>query len=160
METSNFFQIALDLIDTETKKLESFCDTLDKNPPEKKNRIAEYKCAKYRYAGATNVWCRFFHSHRVAGRNVGTHYLIPQLNDIFITKPETLYDNAPDGEKQDYALYYGTVAFADSEIAKLESKLEHATDWEKVELEERIGGLNFAKECLNEAWQRRKEVIQ
>ena len=46
------------------------------------------------------------------------------------------------------------------EIAKLESKLENATDWEKVEIEERIGGLNFAKECLNEAWQRRKEVTE
>lgn len=30
----------------------------------------------------------------------------------------------------------------------------------QIALEERIGGLNFAKECLNEAWQRRKEVIQ
>lgn len=162
VSNSAFFLIANDLLDKECKRLCDFTDSLDKNPPEKKNRIAEYKCAKYRYAGTTNVWCRFFHSHRVAGRNVGTHYLIPQLNDIFITIPEyvTLYDNAPDGEKQDYALYYGTVAFADSEIAKLESKLEHATDWEKVEIEERIGGLNFAKECLNEAWQRRKEVIQ
>lgn len=162
METSSFFQIALDLINTETKKLEIFCDTLDKKPLEKRNRIAEYKCAKYRYAGATNVWCRFFHSHRVAVRNVETHYLIPQLNDIFIAIPEyvALYENAPDCEKQDYALYYGTVAFADSEIAELKAKFENATDWQKIELEERIGGLEFAKECLNEAWQRRKDVIQ
>ena len=161
METSSFFQIALDLINTETKKLENFCDVLDKDPVAKKNKIAEYKCAKYRYAGATNVWCRFFHSHRVAGRNAETHYLIPQLNDIFIAIPEyvALYENAPDCEKQDYALYYGTVAFADSEIAELKAKFENATDWQKIELEERIGGLEFAKECLNEAWQRRKDVI-
>ena len=71
-----------------------------------------------------------------------------------------LYDNAPDEEKQDYALYYGTVVFADSEIDKLESRLVDATDWEKVELEERIGGLRFAKDCLDEAWQRRGEVIE
>ena len=161
MGNSRFFEIALEMINTETKKLENFCDVLDKDPIAKKNKIAEYKCAKYRYAGATNVWCMFFHSHRVAGRNVGTHYLIPQLNDIFITIPEyvALYDNAPDGEKQDYALYYGTIAFTDSEIAKLSQKLESATDWEKVELKERIGGLSFAKECLNEAWERRKDVI-
>ena len=161
MENSRFFQIALEIINTETKKLETFCDTLDKDPVTKKKKIAEYKCAKYRYAGATNVWCRFFHSHRVAGRNVETHYLIPQLNDIFIKIPEyvALYNNAPDGEKQDYALYYGTIAFTDSEIAKLEAKFENATDWQKIELEERIGGLKFAKECLNEAWQRRKDVI-
>ena len=161
MGNSRFFEIALEMINTETKKLENFCDVLDKDPVAKKNKIAEYKCAKYRYAGATNVWCRFFHSHRVAGRNAETHYLIPQLNDIFIAIPEyvALYENAPDCEKQDYALYYGTVAFADSEIAELKAKFENATDWQKIELEERIGGLKFAKECLNEAWQRRKDVI-
>ena len=38
-------------------------------------------------------------------------------------------------------------------------KLIYATDWEKVELEERIDGLNFAIECLNEAWEKRKDVI-
>ena len=161
MGNTRFFEIALEMINTETKRLENFCNVLDKDPIAKKNKIAEYKCAKYRYAGATNVWCRFFHSHRVAGRNVETHYLIPQLNDIFIAIPEyvALYENAPDCEKQDYALYYGTVAFADSEIAELKAKFENATDWQKIELEERIGGLEFAKECLNEAWQRRKDVI-
>ena len=161
MGNTRFFEIALEMINTETKKLENFCDVLDKDPVAKKNKIAEYKCAKYRYAGAINVWCRFFHSHRVAGRNAETHYLIPQLNDIFIAIPEyvALYENAPDCEKQDYALYYGTVAFADSEIAELKAKFENATDWQKIELEERIGGLEFAKECLNEAWQRRKDVI-
>ena len=30
--------------------------------------------------------------------------------------------------------------------------------WERVELEERIGGLQFAMVCLDEAWQRRGEV--
>ena len=161
MGNTRFFEIALEMINTETKRLENFCNVLDKDPIAKKNKISEYKCAKYRYAGATNVWCRFFHSHRVAGRNAETHYLIPQLNDIFIAIPEyvALYENAPDCEKQDYALYYGTVAFADSEIAELKAKFENATDWQKIELEERIGGLEFAKECLNEAWQRRKDVI-
>ena len=161
MTNSRFFEISLEMINTETKKLESYCDALDKDPLQKKQKIAEYKCAKYRYAGATNVWCRFFHSHRVAEKNTETYCLIPQLNDIFITRPEyvALYENAPDYEKQDYALYYGTIAFAESEIADLEAKFENATDWQKVELEERIGGLKFAKECLDEAWQRRKDVI-
>ena len=159
---SVFYTLAHNAMNREIKRLEDFCENLDKNPALKKEQIAEYKCAKYRYAGATNVWCRFFHSHRVAGRNAETHYLVPQLNDIFIAIPEyvALYENAPDCEKQDYALYYGTVAFADSEIAELKAKFENATDWQKIELEERIGGLEFAKECLNEAWQRRKEVIQ
>lgn len=161
MENSTFYQVAVELIDAETKKLESFCNALDKDPVAKKNQIAEYKCAKYRYAGATTVWCMFFHSHRVAERNAKNHYLIQQVNDIFVTIPEyvTLYENAPDGEKRDYALYYGVLAFANDEIAKLEQKLTNATDWEKIELEERIGGLQFAKVCLDEAWQRRKDVI-
>ena len=161
MENLTFYQIAVELIDAETKKLESFCNALDKNPIAKKNQIAEYKCAKYRYAGATAVWCMFFHSHRVAERNAQNHYLIPQVNDVFVTIPEyvALYENAPDDEKRDYALYYGVIAFADSEIAKLEEKLPLANDWQKVELEERIGGLQFAKVCLDEAWQKRKDVI-
>ena len=161
MENSAFFQNAVKLINEETKKLESFCNELDKDPIAKKNNIAEYKCAKYRYAGATAVWCMFFHSHRVAQKNVQNHYLIPQVNDIFVTVPEyvELYENAPDDEKRDYALYYGVLAFANAEIAKFEEKLAYASDWEKIELEERIGGLQFAKVCLDEAWQKRKDVI-
>ena len=161
METSTFFQDAVKLINEETKKLESFCNELDKDPIAKKNNIAEYKCAKYRYAGATAVWCMFFHSHRVAEKNTQNHYLIPQVNDIFVTVPEyvALYESAPDNEKRDYALYYGVLAFANDEIAKLEEKLTNASDWEKIELEERIGGLQFAKVCLDEAWQKRKDVI-
>ena len=54
-------------------------------------------------------------------------------------------------------LNYGVTAFADAEIDKLKSKLPLATDWEKIELEERIGGLLFAKECLDEAWMKRKD---
>ena len=162
MTNSRFFQIAIELIHNEAEKLESFCNSLDKDPIAKKSQIIEYKCAKYRYAGATNVWCMFFHSNRVAEKNAENHYLIPQVNEIFVTIPEyiALYDNASDDEKRDYALYYGVIAFADSEITKLESKLTSATDWEKIELEERIGGLRFAKECLDEAWQRREEVIK
>ena len=161
MENLTFYQVAVELIDAETKKLESFCNALDKDPVAKKNQIAEYKCAKYRYAGATTVWCMFFHSHRVAERNTQNHYLIQQVNDIFVTIPEymALYENAPDGEKRDYALYYGVIAFANTEIAKLEEKLPFANDWQKIELEERIGGLQFAKVCLDEAWQKRKDVV-
>jgi len=162
MNPSTFFERAANLIHNETQKLEQFCAALDKNPIEKKQRIAEYKCAKYRYAGATNVWCRFFHSHRVAGQNAKTHYLIPQLNEMFIAMPEyvAFYDNAPDEEKRDYALYYGTLAFADAEIAESEAKLPHADDWQKIELEERISGLKLAKDCLSEAWQKRKDVAK
>ena len=36
-------------------------------------------------------------------------------------------------------------------------KSAEITDGEKVELAERIGGLQFAKECLDQAWLHRKE---
>ncbi len=160
MGNSRFYQIGIGLINAETKRLDDFCDALDKNPAERKKKITEYKCAKYRYAGVINIWYAFFHSHRTAERNAEKHYLLPKVNDIFIEIPEyvALYDNAPDNEKRDFALYYGVTAFADSKITELEAKLPLATDWEKVELEERIGGLRFAKECLDEAWQKRKDV--
>ena len=161
MENSRFFENVKELINTETKELESFCTALDNDPIAKRSRIAEYKCAKYRYAGIINVWCRFYHSQRVAAGNSVNHYLIPQVNDVFITVPEyvAFYDKAPDEEKRDYAFYYGFTAFTMTEIAKLKANLTNATDWERVELEERIGGLQFAKKCLDEAWQRRKDVI-
>ncbi|MBQ7336202.1 MAG: hypothetical protein IJW92_07005 [Clostridia bacterium] len=160
MSSSAFYEIAINLINAETKRLDSFCSALDKNTDEKKKQIVEYKRAKYRYAGATKVWCMFLHCHRLKDRNKNSHYLIPQVDEIFLCNPTNvaIYNNALDAEKCDYGLYFGVTAFADAEIAKLEEKLPHAADWEKIELEERIGGLRFAKACLGEAWQKRKEA--
>ncbi len=162
MNNSRFYQTAMERINAETKRIDDFCDALDKNPAERKSNITEYKCAKYRYAGVTNIWYALFHSHRTAERNEENHYLAPEVNDVFITFPEyvALYDNAPDKEKRDYALYYGVIAFIESKIAEITANLPFATDWEKVELEERIGGLLFAKECLDEAWEKRKEAVE
>ena len=162
MIDSRFYANAVKTIKSETEKLNQFCEALDGDPAEKKKRIVEYKRAKYRYAGATNIWCMFFHSYRVKDRNVHTHYLIPQVNEVFELNAEyvALYENAPEEEKLDYGLYYGVVAFAEAEIANLEDKLPYATDWEKVELEERVGGLLFAKACLDEAWLKRKDVSE
>ena len=53
----------------------------------------------------------------------------------------------------------GRVGIADNAKKKLEEKIPSANDWEKIELEERIGGLTFAKNCLDEAWKRRKDVL-
>ena len=154
---SRFFEIALERINRETKALESFCAELDKDPAAKKAQIAAYKCAKYRYVGATAVWCMFFHSHRVHARNEGNHYLIPEVNEIFVQNKEylALYDNAPAEEKLDYGLYFGVRAFGEAEIAKLESKLPSASDWEKVELTNRMEGLRAGIACLDGAWRER-----
>ena len=72
---------------------------------------------------------------------------------------EEFYQPASKDERPDYSLYYAILAFADLEIEKLNSNLSNASDWERIELEERIKGLRFAKECLDEAWRKRKEVI-
>ena len=57
-------------------------------------------------------------------------------------------------------MYYSVSAFTEREIAELKSKNTNATDWEKIELDERIGGLEFAKSCLDEAGKKRKEAIK
>lgn len=90
------------------------------------------------------------------------HYLLQPFDDIFREYPEylTLYEAAADDEKPDLSLYYSVSAFTEREIAELKSKNTNATDWEKIELDERIGGLEFAKSCLDEAWKKRKEAIK
>ncbi len=40
----------------------------------------------------------------------------------------------------------------------IEDALAREYKWEAIELNERIGGFRFAKACLAEAWQKRKEV--
>ena len=83
------------------------------------------------------------------------------FDEIFKRNDEylALFESASADEKPDYSLYYALLAMAKNELAKYNENLSKATDWEKIELEERIGGLKFAKECLDEAWQRRKDVI-
>ena len=157
MAKLDFYQSAMELINAETKKLDDFCDALDNNIFDKKAKITEYKCAKYRYAGITNVWAMLYMNHRVGKRNYQTNHLAPKFNEIFVTFPcyVEIYNQVPNDEKTDFALYYGALAFADFKIAELKSNILSAGDWEKVELEERISGIEFAKACVNEAWQKR-----
>ena len=160
---STFFRIANDSLRNEAKRLCDFTDTLDKDPQQKKQKIAEYKCAKYRYAAVSLIHSTVYNNNRCRKlHNIEySHYLLQPFDEIFREYDEylTLYEAAPTNEKPDYSLYYSMVAFAERELAELNEKIPNANDWEKIELEERIGGLEFAKECLNEAWQRRKDVI-
>ena len=160
---STFFRIANDLLHKECKRLCDFTDALDKDPQQKKQKIAEYKCVKYRYASVSLIHSTVYNNNRCRKlHNIEySHYLLQPFDEIFKEYNEylTLYEAAPTNEKPDYSLYYSMVAFAERELAELNKKIQNATDWEKIELEERIGGLEFAKECLNEAWQRRKDVI-
>ena len=161
---SSFFLIANDLLGKECKRLCEFTDSLDKSPLLKKENIAEYKCAKYRYASVSLIHSTVYNNNRCRKlHNIEySHYLLQPFDEIFKECAEylALYESATPSEKPDFSLYYAMLEFTERELAKLNVRRQNATDWEKVELEERIGGLKFAKECLNEAWQRRKEVIQ
>lgn len=163
MGDSTFFRIANDLLHKECKRLCDFTDSLDKDPLQKKQKIAEYKCTKYRYAAVSLLHTTVYHNNRCRKlHNIEySHYLLQPYDEIFKVCDEylDLYESASVNEKPDYSLYYSMVAFSEMELAQLYEKIENANDWEKIELEERIGGLKFAKECLDEAWQRRKEVI-
>ena len=160
---SSFFRIANDLLHKECKRLCDFTDALDKDPLQKKQKIAEYKCAKHRYAAVSLIHSTVYNNNRCRKlHNIEySHYLLQPFDEIFKEYNEylNLYEVAPANEKPDYSLYYSMVAFTEREIAELNNKIKNANDWEKIELEERIDGLAFAKECLNEAWQRRKDVI-
>ena len=160
---STFFRIANDLLHNEAKRLCDFTDALDKDPLQKKQKIAEYKCAKYRYAAVSLIHSTVYNNNRCRKlHNIEySHYLLQPFDEIFREYDEylTLYEAAPTNEKPDHSLYYSMVALAEREFTELNKKIQNATDWEKIELEERIDGLKFAKECLDEAWQRRKDVI-
>ncbi len=159
---SVFFCLVNELLENECQQICAFTDMLDQDPVQKKERMAEYKCAKYRYATVSlmhstiinNNRCRKLHNLEY------THYLLLPFDEMFKTQSKAiaLYESAPADEKPDYSLYYGLIAFADAELAELEEKRQNADDWETVEIEERIGGLLFAKACLDEAWQNRGEV--
>ena len=155
---SAFFRIANDLLDNEIKRLCDFTAVLDKELLQKKEKIAEYKCAKYRYASVARIYNFLWHGNRVYHKpaiHVDIENCIKNNKELL-----ELCNNAPDSEKIDYKLYYGISFIADEMSNSYSKGLSNAGDWEKIELEERIGGLKFAKECLDEAWQRRKEVIQ
>lgn len=164
MNDSTFYHLINDSLRTECKQLCDFTDTLDKTPAEKKSHIAEYKCAKYRYASLSLIHSIIHNNNhfRKLCNLKYSHYLLLPFDEILKKHADylNLYESAPENEQPDFSLYYAILAFAEEEIEKLERKLPTATDWEKIELNERIGGLKYAITCLDNAWQRRKEVFQ
>ena len=156
---STFFRIANDLLYNESKRLCDFTDALDKDFLQKKQKIAEYKCAKYRYAAVERVHMLLFHGNRVyrlsdRNKHIDIENSLEQREEYLLQ-----VENAPQNEKIDFKLYYGITGIVGELLTGLEERLSNANDWEKFELKERIDGLKFAKECLDEAWQRRKDVI-
>ena len=160
MVNTQFYKLADEALSHECARIESFTDALDKDLTEKKNRIAEYKCAKYRYATVSLIHSTIHNINRCRGLHDMSpyHHLLLPFDELFKQHEDylALYDAADDADKPDYSLYYALLAFIESETTKLESKLPHASDWETVELTERLGGLQFAKVCLDEAWAKRE----
>ena len=160
MVNTEFYTLADVALSHECTRIEAFTDALDKNPAEKKAQIAEYKCAKYRYATVSLIHSTIHNINRCRGLHdmSAYHYLLLPFDELFKQHEDylALYDAADDTAKPDYSLYYAMLAFISDETAKLEAKLPHASDWETVELVERIGGFKFAKACLDEAWGKRE----
>ena len=160
---STFYLLSCKSLKKEYERLENFTESLDKNPQQKKEQIAEYKCAKYRYATISLIHSTIY-NNRLFGKlhNLEySHFILQPFDELLKEHAEylALYETAPTNEKPDYSLYHAMLIFIQKELSNLEPKLTTASDWERVELEERIGGLKFAKECLDEAWERRKDVI-
>ena len=160
---SIFYLSAVESLRKEYKRLENFIESLDKNLQQKKEQIAEYKCAKYRYASVSLIHSIIYNNNkcRTQSNIEYSHYILKPFDELFKECAEylALYEVAPADEKPDYSLYYAMLIFIQKELSNLEEKHQNSSDWEKVELEERIGALQFAKECLDEAWQKRKDVI-
>ena len=160
---STFYLLSYESLKKECDRLEHFTESLEKNPQQKKEQIAEYKCAKYRYASVSLIHSTIYNNNKCRTRsNIEySHYILKPFDELFKECAEylALYEAAPADEKPDYSLYYAMLIFIQKELSNLEEKHQNSSDWEKVELEERIGGLQFAKECLDEAWERRKDVI-
>ena len=160
MTDTKFYKLADEALSRECARIASFTDALDKDPAEKKAQIAAYKCAKYRYATVSLIHSTIHNINRCRGLHdmSAYHHLLLPFDELFRQHEDylALYDAAPDTDKPDYSLYYAMLAFIESETAKLEGKLPRASDWETVELTERMGGLRFAKVCLDEAWSQRE----
>ena len=157
MNSSKFYETAIEKINSEAVKLEVFCKALDNAPNEKKKQVVEYKRAKYRYASIARIYNLLYHGNRVYQKPA----IHMDIENVIKNNAElsNLCNHAVNNEKIDFKLYYGISAIAVERIAELQKKLQSANDWEKIELEERIGGLTFAKNCLDEAWKRRKDVL-
>lgn len=158
MKDSVFYNTAYAALQQEINQIEAFTGNLDKNPAVKKEQIAEYKCAKYRYATVSEIHSMLYNCRRHGEKLRSFHYLLLPLDEMLRKREDylALYNSAPDEEKPDYGLYYGMIEFADFLIAEASQKLPLATDWEKIELECRLDGYYFGKKCLEDAWRARE----
>lgn len=160
MVNTKFYTLADEALSAECQRIERFTDELDKSPAEKKAQITEYKCAKYRYATVSAVHAAIHNINRCRGLHdlSAFHHLLLPFDELFKQHADyvAMYDAADEADKPDVSLYCAMLAFIADEISALEGKMPLASDWETVELTERMGGFRYARVCLDEAWQRRE----
>lgn len=155
MKNENFFDRARESMQVEFNRIENFTEELDGDPAKKREMIAEYKCAKYRGAGISNISSTFYFLYKFAYKYEENCFMRPDVWEIVKDDP-TFFEavnSAPDDEKRTVALYRGILAYADHLIAEKEALLLTATDWEKIELEEYLAGHRFTRACITDAWE-------
>ncbi len=149
-----FYAYAYEALHAESQRLEAQIRHLDQHPEEKKTNMADYKCLRFRCASVDSVCMMLYHGNRVY-RRPAVHL---DIENSLAARPDylSICESAPAEELIDYKLYYGISAHIESKLTEHEADLAHASDWESVELTERMGGLRYAKVCLDEAWQKRE----
>ncbi len=159
--STNFFARAERALTEECGRLCRFTDELDQNKDEKKLRFMEYKCAHLRYAAVASVLRALQNNRRAQKRQdlSATHHLLPPFSELLQHTPEHLahYNSTPEADRPEAGLYCGLCAYIDTLTTDLTAKREGAADWERIELDERLCGLAFARTVLDEAWQTREE---
>ena len=158
MNDSKFFEAALEGLRAECKKESDFTDSLDRDRDAREKRMPEYKCSKYRYSSVflSKVTLEGIGRQRKNHEFAESRHLPPYYCAILEKRADLAegYDSSSDEKKSDAGLYFGMKAFVAEKRDEAQSKLEFSTDWEKIELSERLSGWKNADECLDSAWER------
>ena len=151
-----FYETTHDLINNEILRFEEICSKFDNDPEEKRIRISEYKCAKYRLSALWRIQNMLFHGKRVIEKGC-CHLEIEEALEGALNY-SSIYNESEEQEKLEVKLYYGIRAFTEKKLEELSSISEYANDWERIELNEKIVGYTFALRSLNEGWEKRNET--
>ena len=150
MNETKFATTALGLLTTECLRLTDLADSLARD----KSRVAEFKCAKYRYASVFIVKVTLEGILRTRkNRDLSATDFLPEYYDAMLRRnPERLDAYLAAENKPDAALYFCLNAFIDEKVSGLSDGIGLASDWEKIEADERLKGLSTARDFLDTAW--------
>ena len=108
MVNTKFYKLADEALSRECARIESFTDALDKDSAAKKEQIAEYKCAKYRYATVSLIHSSIHNINRCRGLHdmSAFHHLLLPFDELFKQHGDylALYDAAADAGVEVWAV--------------------------------------------------------